>query len=180
MKKYKVIFTVGLLVMGMSMSMPVQAVTKTEVSAALGVDLSDLQIDKVLELVGVSKEELEENMDSEDVEELIAFVKEKLAAGELDTDEEIKEAIKEGEDKFQVTLTEEEKAKILKVVRKINELGMEPEQLLEQAKDVYKKIGNDLKVSAEETVKETVKNSVSDYFTDFGNRIKEFVLNIFS
>ena len=144
-----------------------------------GESVSDQILDTAMdELITTGK--LAEGENSEVVEELIAFVKAKLAAGELDTDEEIAEAIREGEEKFQISLTEEEKDKILQVMHKIKELGLDPEQLLEQAKDLYKQFGDDLLNNAEAAVKETVKSSVANYFSDFGNRIKEFVLNIFS
>ena len=116
----------------------------------------------------------------EEVEELIAFIKAKLAAGELTTDQDIQEAIKEGEEKFSVSLTDEEKEKILQVMHKIKELGLDPEMLLDQAKDLYNKFGDELINNAEEVVKQSLKDSVSNFFTDFGNRIKGFIGSIFS
>ena len=124
--------------------------------------------------------ELVKGRSSEEIEEVVEFIKEKLAAGDLETDEDIEEAIEEGEDKFQVTLTEEEKDKILDVMHRIKDLGLDPEKLLDRAKDMYTKFGDELVDNAETAVKETVKNSVTNYFSDFGKRIKEFVVTIFS
>lgn len=128
----------------------------------------------------ISIEELVKSVDSEDVEELIAFMKEKLAAGELTSDRDIAEAIEEGEEKFSVSLTEEEKEKILQVVHKIKELGLDPEQLLEQAQGLYEQFGDELIDNAEETIKKLFKESVSKFVSDFGSTVKNFFSNIFS
>jgi len=146
---------------------------------ASGEEVSDQVLDTAMDEL-ITTGELADGENSEEIEELIAFIKAKLAAGELATDQDIQEAIKEGEEKFQVTLTEEEKQKILDVMHKIKELGLDPEKLLDQAKDLYNKFGDELMNNAEQAVKESVKASVSRFFTDFGNRIKDFFLNLFS
>ena len=125
-------------------------------------------------------DEIVEGASNEEIEELIIFIKAKLDSGDLATDQDIQDAIKEGEEKFQVTLTEEEKQKILDVMHKIEELGLDPEKLLDQAKDLYEKLGDELIENAEEAVKQSMKDSVSNFFSDFGKRIKDFVLNLFS
>jgi len=122
--------------------------------------------------------ELVKDRSGEEIDELIEFVKEKLTAGDLETDQDIQNAIREGEDKFQVSLTEEEKQKILDVMHKIKELGLDPEKLLEQTKELYHKFGDELVSNAEEAVKQSFKKSVTGFFSDFGNRIKDFVLNL--
>lgn len=130
------------------------------------------------ELITTGK--IAEGENSEEIEELIAFIKAKLAAGELETDQDIEEAIKEGEEKFQVTLTEEEKEKILQVMNKIRELGLDPEKLLDQAKDLYSKYGDELLNNAQEAVKQTFLESVKQFFNDFGNAVKDFFAGFFS
>lgn len=124
--------------------------------------------------------ELVKGRSSEEIEEVVEFIKDKLEEGELETDQDIQDAIEEGEDKFQVTLTEEEKQKILDVMHKIKDLGLDPEKLLDRAKEMYTRFGDELVENAETAVKETVKSSVTNYFSDFGKRIKEFVVTIFS
>lgn len=124
--------------------------------------------------------ELVKGRSSEEIEEVVEFIKEKLEEDGLETDEEIWDAIEEGEDKFQVALAEEEKEKILDIMHKIKKLGLNPEKLLDRAKEMYTQLGDELIDNAESAVKETVKNSVTNYFSDFGKRIKEFVVTIFS
>lgn len=113
-------------------------------------------------------------------DEVIAFVKEKLETGELETREDIEEAIQEGEEKFDVSLTEEDKEKIRQVVQKIKELGIDPEKLLDQAQDMCQQVGDEMVDNAEEAVKQSVENSIAGFFQDMGNRLKGLLTNIFS
>ncbi len=155
MKKIAVTIMIMLLAMGMGITAQAEASEETVVAP-----------------------EADEN--SEEVEELITFIKEKLAAGELATDQDIQEAIKEGEEKFKVSLTDEEKEKILSIMHKIKELGLDQEKLLDQAKDLYEKFGDELIDNAEEVIKKSFKESVSNFFSDLGSTVKDFFVNIFS
>lgn len=141
--------------------------------------VSDKVLDTAMDEM-ITTGEIAEGENSEEIEELIAFIKAKLAAGELATDQDIQEAIKEGEEKFSVSLTDEEKEKILQVMHKIEELGLDPEQLLDQAKDLYAKFGDELINNAEEVIKNSFKESVSNFFTDMGSTVKNFFANLFS
>lgn len=81
--------------------------------------------------------------DSEQIEELIAFVKANVAARELDTEEDVLAVIDEGEQKFGVALSESQKQQIVDIMMKINELGLDPQMLIEQAEDLYSQFGSD-------------------------------------
>lgn len=144
-----------------------------------GESVSDKVLDTAMDEL-ITTGEIAAGENSEEVEELIAFIKAKLAAGELATDQDIQEAIKEGEEKFSISLTDEEKEKILSVMHKIKELGLDPEKLLDQAKDLYEKFGDELINNAEEVIKNSFKESVSNFFSDLGTRVKDFFANIFS
>ena len=141
--------------------------------------VSDKVLDTAMDEM-ITTGEIAEGENSEEIEELIAFIKAKLAAGELATDQDIQEAIKEGEEKFSVSLTDEEKEKILQVMHKIKELGLDPEKLLDQAKDLYAKFGDELINNAEEVIKNSFQESVSNFFTDMGTTVKNFFANLFS
>ena len=119
--------------------------------------------------------------DAEKVEQLIAFLKAKVAAGELDTDEDVKKAITEGEEKFGVKLSEDEVTKILGVMQKIKALGLDPNMLLDQAEDMYKEFGPDFlnHVSAEEVGKKVAGSAVKNFFSNIGQSIKNFFSGIF-
>lgn len=144
-----------------------------------GETVSDKVLDAAMDEM-ITTGEIASGENNEEVEELIAFIKAKLAAGELSTDQDILEAIKEGEEKFNVSLSEEDKEKILSVMHKIKELGLDPEKLLDQAKDLYNKFGDELINNAEEVIKKSFKDSISNFFTDMGSAVKDFFSNIFS
>lgn len=137
--------------------------------------------------------------DSEQIEELIAFVKANVAAGELKTEEDVLAVIAEGEQKFGVTLTQEQKQQIVDIMMKINELGLDPQMLIEQAEDLYGKFGTDffkdLNINLDEldldninldgldteAIKEEVNKQVSEGFVaKVVNAIKEFFAGFFS
>lgn len=125
-------------------------------------------------------EELKEEGSDKQVEEVIDFIREKLESGELETEEDIFRFIREGEEKFDVRLTEKEKEKIMQLMQKIEELGLNPESFLQQVQDLYEQLAEELLADAKDAVKKSVENSVAGFFKDMGNRVKEFFANIFS
>lgn len=125
-------------------------------------------------------EELAKEENAQLVEEVIGFIREKLEAGELETDEDISNAIKEGEEKFDVSLTEEEKEEILQVMQKVKDLGLDPEKLLGHIESIYDEVGSELVEEAEEAVKQSFVESVTGFFHDMGTRVKGFFTDIFS
>lgn len=144
-----------------------------------GEDVSDQVLDTAMNEL-ITTGEIAKGENSELIEELVAFIKAKLASGELESDEDILNAIEEGEEKFQVSLTDEEKEKILQVMQKIKDLGLDPEKLLDQAKDLYSQYGEELFENAGEVVKQSIGQSISNFFSDLGDRVKGFFTNIFS
>ena len=57
---------------------------------------------------------------------------------------------------------------------------LDPEKLLDQAKDLYAKFGDELINNAEEVIKNSFKESVSNFFSDMGSTVKNFFSNLFS
>lgn len=171
-----------MLTLFMAMGMTVQAKSKEENEQSA--NLFDLLEGELSEHGTDIKEWLSEELAKEEnaelIENVMGFIREKLEAGELDTDEEISNAIQEGEEKFDVSLTEDEKNKILQVVQKIKDLGLDPEKLLNYVENVYKEVGADLVKEAGETVKKSFVESVTGFFQDMGSRVKGFFIGIFS
>ena len=77
---------------------------------------------------------------SEQAEELIAMLKEFIAEHDNPTDEEMEEAIRQGEEQLDITLTEDQKEQIMELMKKIDDLDLDVDQLKEQAKAIYEKI----------------------------------------
>ena len=96
------------------------------------------------------------------------IVKAKLAAGELETEDDIRNAIKEGEQKFDVSLDESEEQQIVDFMLKIKKLGLDPNVLLDQAADLYSKFGDELLNKATDdgffSGLGNIVNSIADFF----------------
>lgn len=175
----KIIMMLLVLVSVLGLGITAGAAPKNDTSAEESVSVEqESVITELKELIG--KMDSAEGENEEVIEELIAFVKAKLAAGELESEEDIQDAIAEGEEKFQVTLSEDEKQMILEVMNKIKELGLDPEKLLDQAKDLYSQYGDALIDNASEKIKNSFTDSVKQYFSDFTTTVKDFFTGFFS
>jgi len=145
-----------------------------------GVTIDENVLDVALDELITTGQIAQASEHREEIEELMAYVKGKLAAGELETQEDILAAIKEGEVKFGVTLTEEQKQQILGVMEKIDKLGLDPEKLLDQAKDLYEKFGEEVVNKATDAVKKSVTESIGDFFSEMVDEVVNFFKNLFS
>lgn len=148
-----------------------------------GKTVSDVVLDTSLDEM-ITTGELAESIkdaDSEEVESLIAWLKGKIAGGELDTGDEasVKEIIKEGEELFGVSLTEEEKKQIISLLKKLDSLGLDADYLIDQAQKLYDKYGLDLVENANEAINEAVGNAFTTAVEKFFQGIKTSVSNFF-
>lgn len=149
--------------------------------AMSGESVSDTTLDTAMNELITTGEIAVQDADSQDIEELIAFVKAKVAAGGLDSDDQIRSAIEEGEDKFGVTLTEDEINQIIAIMQKINQLGLDPNVLVAQAEDLYSKFGKDFlkNLDTDAIAKEVAKSAASGFFAKIGDAIKGFFAGLF-
>lgn len=149
--------------------------------AMSGESVSDTTLDTAMNELITTGEIAMQDADSQDIEELIAFVKAKVAAGGLDSDDQIRSAIEEGEDKFGVTLTEDEINQIIAIMQKINQLGLDPNVLVSQAEDLYSKFGKDFlkNLDTDAIAKEVAKSAASGFFAKIGDEIKGFFAGLF-
>lgn len=149
--------------------------------AMSGESVSDTTLDTAMNELITTGEIAMQDADSQDIEELIAFVKAKMAAGGLDSDDQIRSAIEEGEDKFGVTLTEDEINQIIAIMQKINQLGLDPNVLVSQAEDLYSKFGKDFlkNLDTDAIAKEVAKSAASGFFAKIGDAIKGFFAGLF-
>ena len=133
-----------------------------------GEEISDTTLDTALNELVTTGEIVTKSANSEEVEELIAYIKAKLAAGELETEDDIRNAIKEGEQKFDVSLDESEEQQIVDFMLKIKKLGLDPNVLLDQAADLYSKFGDELLNKATDdgffSGLGNIVNSIADFF----------------
>ena len=112
---------------------------------------------------------------TEEQKKLLEKMKEKLDAGELE-----------------ITLTEEQKEQLLGLIQKMNALGLNSDEMLSKAQELYEEYGEQIKKSADaaiqenivEPVKEAVvegtKSAIRDFFRDMGESIRSFFARLFS
>lgn len=120
----------------------------------------------------VTTGELAESIgDTDDAEELIALIKEKVVEGNLDSEEEILEAVEEAADQLEIKLSEEDRQLILELMEKIKNLDIDMDQLKKQAKAVYEKLvdmGIDVK---SKSFWQSVKDAL--------NKVMDKIINLF-
>lgn len=110
-------------------------------------DMEDTKVDKASldaamnEIVVTG--ELSENLgDKEQSEQLIAYVKKKVLEDGLDSAKEIQSAISEACDKFDVSLTDEDKERVASLMEKIGSLDIDVDSLLKQAGSIYESLAD--------------------------------------
>ncbi len=150
-----------------------------------GTTISDTSLSNALsELITTGElNEAVKNVSSEEIEQLMAWLKEKVAKGELESDADIRKAITEGEEKFGVTLSEEEAGLILDLMNKLKSMGLNSEYLLSQAEKLYNKYGADIVNHADEVISEAVSGAVSNaadgVWQNIKNTVKDFWNSLF-
>lgn len=129
---------------------------------------------------------------TQEQKQLLEKMKEKLDAGELETEEQIREAVGQCEEELEITLTEEQKDQIVALVGKMNDLGLDSDEILSKAQELYEEYGEQIKKSADAAIQENVvepvkeavvegtKSAIRDFFRDMGNSIRNFFTRLFS
>ena len=108
-------------------------------SELTGKEVSEESMDAAVnELVVTSQ--MAEDVDSDDVEQLMAFVKAKVVEEGLDNDEAIGKAIDEGAKELGISITDDEKQTIISLMKKIGKLDLNIDSMKSQAKDLFNKL----------------------------------------
>ena len=138
-----------------------------------GKELPQENVDTALnELVLTGQLESSTGADSESVEGLVAYLKQQIAENGLTDDDSIRKAIDEAADKFDVTLTEDQKAQLLELLKKIGDLDLDVDSLVNQAKSIYDKIEN---LGAD-----GIFDKIGSFFSNLFSSIADFFKNLFS
>ncbi|MDE7311456.1 MAG: DUF1002 domain-containing protein [Eubacterium sp.] len=113
--------------------------------------------------------ELNESLGKEvQTEEFIAYVKQKVVEGGLQSKDKIEEVLAEACDKFEIVLNDSEKAQITSLMEKIGALDIDVDSLLKQAGSIY------------ESLKEMEKSSgILSRIAEFFKSLIEAIINFF-
>lgn len=107
-----------------------------------GEEIDEECIDAALHELVVTGELEASGGDADEIEGMIAYVKQAVVKHDMSDASEIREAIEEGCEKFGLTLTEEEKGEIVGLMQKISELDLDLDKLMNAAQSIYDKIAN--------------------------------------
>ena len=107
-----------------------------------GDEIDEENIDAALhELVVTGKLE-SKGADSDEIESMMAYVKQAVVENDLSNESEIRKVITEGCEKFGLTLTDEEMNEVTNLMLKISDLDLDLDGLLNAAQSIYDKISN--------------------------------------
>ncbi len=101
-----------------------------------------------------------------EVEEFMAYVKQKVLEGGLKDESSIRECIDEALDKYDFTMTDDEKNQLVDVLLKISKLDINVDSLIDQAKSLYDQIKN--------------SDDAQGFIAKILQGIKDFFKNIFN
>lgn len=83
---------------------------------------------------------LAETLGSDEAEQLVALVKEKILDGDLQSAVDIEKAIQQSADELGVSLTEAQEKELAKLMDKIKNLNLDADKIKQQAEKVYDKL----------------------------------------
>lgn len=143
-------------------------------SVMTGEKLDEDNVDAAFNEMVVTGQIEESGQEPEQVEGMIANLKEQVASGEISTEEEMQQAIDQAQQQFQITLTPEQQQQLLELLQKLENIDLNLEDLKQQAQNIYDKLsemGLDMG-----NLKEEARGFLSRIFQS----IKDFFTNLFS
>lgn len=142
--------------------------------AMTGEEVQDNVVDAALnELVVTGElEDSIQGLTDQEVEEFIAYIKSLIAEKGLTDEKSINEAIDEACDKYGVTLSDDERQKIVDLLLKITSLGIDLSGLVDYAASLYNSFKNGGSSSG-------IIASIGNFFGNIFSAIGEFFKNLF-
>lgn len=120
--------------------------------------------------------ELGDSVGKEEAAQLVALVKNKVLEGDLSSAEDISEAVEEAAEELKVSLTEEQKAELTKLMQKIGSLDLDIDNLKSQAQGIYDKL-KDMDIDLSEA--KGILAKIGDFFKNLFGSIIDFFRNLF-
>lgn len=102
-------------------------------------------------------------------ETIVGWMIDRIAAGgvELSDEDSIRQAISEGEDEFDIALSEENKARIVGFMQTLSTIETGAGDFMEQAKQMYQKYSTEFVEETNDAINEAVENAVTDAAKNF-------------
>lgn len=137
-------------------------------SVMTGEEVAEENMDAALNELVLTGELAQSLGDSQQVEELIAYLKQLIVENNLESEEDIRAAIDEACEKLEITLSEEEIQQIISLLKKISSLDLDLDSIMSQAKELYDRLS-----------KFTSSPGFWDKVKDFFNAIIDFFKGLF-
>lgn len=119
--------------------------------------------------------QLVKNVDADTANQVLDFVRDKLDSGALDSQEGLKDALQEGKEQFGVEISEADAQKIVDTVDQLEQFGFSPDTVIDEAKSLYEKYGEDCVDHVNEAVTNAVKAAAANAAESFADYLKESV-----
>ena len=132
----------------------------------LGTTVSDSVLETAADEL-VLTGQLSEDLDSEKISDLIAYLKHQIAENHLDDPDKLADLVRQAAEEMGITLTDEQVSQIVDLLLKLSKLDIDPDKLANQAKELYNKL---------ESMGITVdKEKVGNFITNFVSSIWELI-----
>ena len=138
-------------------------------SVMTGEQVPEENVDAALNELVLTGDLAETLGDSQQVEEFMAYLKQQILEKELDSPEEIRQAVEDAMLEFKISLSEEDMQKVTNLLEKIGGLDLNVDDLMSQAGDLYEKI-SDIGESS----------GIFDKVADFFRSIWDYIKRLFS
>lgn len=115
--------------------------------------------------------ELMSELDTEQISDLIAYLKQQMIENGLDDPDKLSGLVKQASEKMEMDLTDEQVSKVVDLLLKMSKLDMDPNQLVSQAKELYDK----LDAMGIKLDKEKVGNFVTRFISSIWDLIQNFM-----
>ena len=115
--------------------------------------------------------QLSEDLDSEKISDLIAYLKQQIAENHLDDPDKLADLVRQAAEEMGITLTDEQVSQIVDLLLKLSKLDIDPDKLAKQAKELYNKLES-LGITVD---KEKVGNFITNFVSSIWELIQSFL-----
>lgn len=97
-------------------------------------------------------------------ETIVGWMIERIAAGEVELSDEdsIRQALDEGEKEFGITLTEENRDRVVAFMKTLDSVEESADDFIDRAKQMYQKYSAEFVEQANDTIKSALKNAAKE------------------
>lgn len=128
---------------------------------------------------------VQDNQDADESEHVMKWLIDKAESGDVDLkdEESIRRAIEEAETEFAISFDEKEQDRIVTVLQKMDAVGIGTEEMLDQAKRLYQKYGEDVVQEANVVINDAVegalKSATDNFFASMKKAVSDFFKGLF-